>query len=128
MTPKRVAEAESARVVVREHAERQFATELAALAESDNKARPPSWRLSPHAVVTYLLGGTVDGVEITPKYIGDRRVIETAVATLCTDRALLLLGVPGTAKTWVAEHLSAAISGDSTLLVQGTAGTSEESL
>jgi MoxR-like ATPase len=62
------------------------------------------------------------------KIHGDRRLIEIAIATLATDRALLLLGVPGTAKTWVAEHLSAAISGDSTLLVQGTAGTSEESL
>ena len=47
---------------------------------------------------------------------------------MATDRALLLLGVPGTAKTWVSEHLAAAISGDSTLLVQGTAGTAEESL
>jgi len=36
--------------------------------------------------------------------------------------------VPGTAKSWVSEHLAAAISGDSTLLIQGTAGTSEESL
>ena len=59
---------------------------------------------------------------ITPKYVGPRRLIEVAVATLATDRALLLLGVPGTAKTWVSEHLAAAISGDSTLLVQGTGG------
>ena len=51
-----------------------------------------------------------------------------AVATLATDRALLLLGVPGTAKTWVSEHLAAAITGDSTLLVQGTAGTPEEAI
>ena len=65
---------------------------------------------------------------ITPKYVGPRRLIEVAVATLATDRALLLLGVPGTAKTWVGEHLAAAISGDSTLLVQGTAGTGEEAL
>jgi MoxR-like ATPase len=36
--------------------------------------------------------------------------------------------VPGTAKSWVSEHLSAAISGDSTMLVQGTAGTSEEAI
>ena len=50
------------------------------------------------------------------------------MATLATDRALLLLGVPGTAKTWVSEHLAAAISGDSTLLVQGTAGTAEEAI
>jgi MoxR-like ATPase len=63
-----------------------------------------------------------------PKYIGPRRLMETAVATLATDRALLLLGLPGTAKTWVSEHLAAAISGDSTLLVQGTAGTPEEAI
>ena len=63
-----------------------------------------------------------------PKYIGDRRLVEIAVATLATDRALLLLGVPGTAKTWLSEHLAAAISGDSTLLVQGTAGTGEEAI
>ena len=69
-----------------------------------------------------------DGTVITPKYVGQRRLIEIAVATLATDRALLLLGVPGTAKTWVSEHLAAAISGDSTLLVQGTAGTTEETL
>ena len=77
----------------------------------------------------YLLGGTLpDGTVISPKYIGDRRIIEIAIATLATERALLLLGVPGTAKSWVSEHLAAAISGDSTLLIQGTAGTSEESL
>ncbi len=90
---------------------------------------PPNWLMSPHAVVRYLLGGeTVEGVEITPKYIGPRRIIEVAVATLATDRALLLLGVPGTAKTWVSEHLAAAVAGDSTLLVQGTAGTVEEAV
>lgn len=114
---------------LRQHAEQQYAAELAALAKADTKPRPPSWQLSPWAVSTYLLGGTLeDGTVISPKYVGDRRIIEVAVATLATDRALLLLGVPGTAKTWVAEHLSAAISGISTLLVQGTAGTSEESM
>src|SRR3954471_14739942 len=91
----------------------------------DERPRPPGWRLSPQAVVTYLLG---DGAEISPKYVGPRRLIEVAVSTLVTDRALLLLGVPGTAKTWVSEHLAAAISGDSTLLVQGTAGTAEEAI
>ena len=85
--------------------------------------------MSPWATVTYLLGGTLDdGTVITPKYVGQRRLIEIAVATIATDRALLLLGVPGTAKTWVSEHLAAAICGDSTLLVQGTAGTTEETL
>jgi MoxR-like ATPase len=114
--------------VLRAHAEQQFAAELAALDESDDHPRPPKWKLSPWAVVTYLLGGEAGGIPITPKYIGDRRVIEIAVATLATDRALLLLGVPGTAKTWVSEHLAAAVSGDSTLLVQGTAGTAEEAI
>jgi MoxR-like ATPase len=80
-------------------------------------------------VVTYLLGETLsDGTEITPKYVGHRRLVELAVATLATDRALLLLGVPGTAKTWQSEHLAAAISGNSTLLVQGTSGTPEEAI
>jgi MoxR-like ATPase len=111
--------------VQRLHAEQEFAAELAALAATDDRPRPPGWRLSPQAVVTYLLG---DGTGITPKYIGSRRLIEVAVATLATDRALLLLGVPGTAKTWVSEHLAAAISGESTLLVQGTAGTPEEAI
>jgi MoxR-like ATPase len=115
--------------VLRRHAEDEFADELKALAEGDDRERPPGWRLSPWAVVTYLLGGEApDGTEITPKYLGDRRLIEVAVATLATDRSLLLLGVPGTAKTWVSEHLAAAVSGDSTLLVQGTAGTAEEAI
>jgi MoxR-like ATPase len=115
--------------VLRPHAEQQYADELAVLAEHDDRIRPPGWKLSPWAVTTYLLGGELPGgVVISPKYVGQRRLIEVAVATLATDRALLLLGVPGTAKTWVSEHLAAAVSGDSTLLVQGTAGTSEEAI
>ncbi len=115
--------------ILRSHSEQQYADELKALAKADDKPRPPNWKLSPWAVSMYLLGGKLEkGVEIAPKYIGQRRIVEIAVATLATDRALLLLGVPGTAKTWVSEHLAAAISGDSTLLVQGTAGTAEESV
>lgn len=115
--------------ILRETAERQYAAELDALAKADDRDRPAKWRLSPQAVVTYLMGGALrDGTEITPKYVGNRRLMEIAVATLATDRALLLLGVPGTAKSWVSEHLAAAISGDSTLLVQGTAGTPEEAI
>jgi MoxR-like ATPase len=115
--------------IQRRHAEDEYAHELAALAAGDDRPRPPGWRLSPSAVVTYLLGGkAADGAVIVPKYVGVRRLIEVAVATLATDRALLLLGLPGTAKTWVSEHLAAAISGDSTLLVQGTAGTAEEAI
>jgi MoxR-like ATPase len=115
--------------ILRQHAEHQFAAELVALQEDDKYEKPQNWLLSPQAVVTYLIGGTLkNGFEILPKYIGNRRLMEVAVATLTTDRALLLYGLPGTAKSWVSEHLAAAISGDSTLLVQGTAGTSEESV
>jgi hypothetical protein len=114
---------------LRQHAEQQFADELQSLALADDKPRPPNWKLSPWAVATYVLGGDLEnGKVITPKYIGDRRLVEIAIATLATDRALLLLGVPGTAKTWLAEHLSAAISGESTLLVQRTAGTTRSCL
>lgn len=115
--------------VLRPHAEQAFAAELAALAAGDDRPRPPHWNMSPYAVTEYLLGGkAADGTIITPKYIGPRRLVEVAVATLATDRALLLLGVPGTAKSWLSEHLAAAVSGDSTLLVQGTAGTAEEAM
>ena len=115
--------------VLRPHAEQIYAKELAALAKADQRPRPTNWKLSPWAVVTYLLGGKLDdGTVIEPKYFGQKRLIEIAVATLATDRALLLIGIPGTAKTWVSEHLAAAISGDSTLLVQGTAGLNEEAI
>ncbi|MGI4896159.1 MAG: ATP-binding protein [Janthinobacterium lividum] len=115
--------------VLRPHAEQAYAAELTALRALDDRQRPPNWKLSPWAVLTYLFGATLpDGTEITPKYVGPRRLVEVAVATLATDRALLLLGVPGTAKTWVSEHLAAAVSGDSTLLVQGTSGTPEEAI
>ncbi|GCE12285.1 ATP-binding protein [Tengunoibacter tsumagoiensis] len=121
--------ATSATAVLRQHAEQQYAEELAELVKTDTRQRPPNWSLSPWAVRTYLMGARLEnGFVITPKYIGNPRLIEIAVATLATDRALLLYGVPGTAKSWVSEHLAAAITGDSTLLIQGTAGTDENAI
>jgi MoxR-like ATPase len=115
--------------ILREHAENLFGQELEELSKTDDGKRPHNWKMTPQAVVTYLMGGKLkNGFEVTPKYIGKRRLMEIAVATLTTDRALLLYGLPGTAKSWVSEHLAAAISGDSTMIVQGTAGTSEESI
>jgi MoxR-like ATPase len=115
--------------VLRPHAEQTYAKELKTLIKIDDKPKPTNWSMSPWAVVTYLLGGKLaDGTEIETKYFGSRRLIEVAVATLATDRALMLVGIPGTAKTWVSEHLAAAISGNSTLLVQGTAGMDEDAL
>ena len=115
--------------LLRQHAEQEYAEELAELAKADDRQKPPSWKLSPWAVKTYLMGGKLpNGFTVSPKYVGNGRLIEMAVATLATDRALLLYGIPGTAKSWVSEHLAAAISGDSTLLIQGTAGTDEAAI
>jgi len=114
--------------VLREPAERLFANELEALIAADKGEKPPGWKLSPKSVLTYVLGGKAGDTTISPKYIGAPRLVEIAIATLATDRALLLIGEPGTAKSWLSEHLAAAISGDSQLLVQGTAGTTEEQI
>lgn len=115
--------------ILRQHAEQQFAEEFHELKQADTRERPENWTLSPWAVASYLMGDKLaNGFQVSAKYIGNRRLIETAVATLATDRALLLFGVPGTAKSWVSEHLAAAISGDSAMLIQGTAGTSEEQM
>lgn len=109
-------------------AETIYAAEIEALSR-DAGHKPTGWKMTPRAAVIYLMGGSAeDGTVISPKYIGNRRLMETAVATLATDRALLLLGVPGTAKSWVSEHIAAAVSGDSTQVIQGTAGTDENSI
>ncbi|EKE77824.1 ATP-binding protein [Gallaecimonas xiamenensis] len=114
--------------VLRTPVEITYQAELDAL-KADQGPKPENWQLTPKAVVTYLMGGqAADGTEISAKYIGNRRLIETAVATLATDRALLLLGVPGTAKSWVSEHLAAAISGSSSAVIQCTAGTDENQI
>ena len=56
--------AEPGDAVLRPHAEQEHRAELDALAAADDRPRPPGWRMSPQAVVTYLLG---DGAKITPK-------------------------------------------------------------
>ena len=113
---------------IRLPAEAKYEAELTALALHDQAPKPPGWRLSPRAVEQYVMGTNepVGGVTISPKYIGDRSLVQVAIATLASDRALMLVGEPGTAKSWLSEHLAAAISGTSALVVQGTAGTSEE--
>ncbi|MCL2031007.1 MAG: AAA family ATPase [Oscillospiraceae bacterium] len=111
---------------IRLPAEELYRAELDALKKAETETPPRGWRLSPRSVLTYITGGQAGGTNITPKYIGHTRLVEIAIATLMTDRALLLLGEPGTAKTWLSEHLAAAVCGDSTLLVQGTTGTTED--
>ena len=53
---------------LRPHAEQEYAHELAVLQHVDDQPRPPHWRLSPWAVVRYLMGGPLpDGTMIRPK-------------------------------------------------------------
>lgn len=114
--------------ILRLPAEQLFQKELDALIAAETRPVPTGWRMSPQSVKTYICGGKAGNVEITPKYIGHERLVEIAISTLVTDRALLLIGEPGTAKSWLSEHLTAAINGDSTKVVQGTAGTTEEQI
>lgn len=108
-------------------AEQLYAGELEALRLEDAKEeKPAGWQLSPRAVCKFIVGGKAGSVDIRPKYIGHNRLVEIAVATLLTDRSLLLIGDPGTAKSWLSENLAAAICGDSGKVIQGTAGTGEE--
>ncbi len=108
-------------------AEQLYAAEIEALkVEDKNEEKPVGWQLSPRAVLKFVTGGQAGKTAITPKYIGHNRLVEIAIATLLTDRALLLIGEPGTAKSWLSENLAAAICGDSGKVIQGTAGTSEE--
>src|SRR6516165_3851661 len=114
--------------ILRATAEELFAEEIAALIQEDKHEKPAGWKMSARAAHTYICGGKAGKMDVTPKYIGQTRLVEIAIATLVTDRALLLIGEPGTAKSWLSEHLAAAINGDSTKVVQGTAGTTEEQI
>jgi len=129
-----------ARVVeqLREPAEIRYADQLAALRQNDPETPPQAWALSPRSVLRYVVGqkaplklerdGQVIEVPITRKFFGDDSIVERSIVTLASERALLLVGEPGTGKSWLSEHLAAAISGTSTLTIQGTAGTTEEQI
>lgn len=114
--------------VLRLPAEKLYKKEIEALIREETEEKPAGWQMSPRSVLKFIVGGKAGDVDITPKYIGHNRLVEVAIATLLTDRALLLIGEPGTAKSWLSENLAAAIYNDSTQVVQGTAGTSEEQI
>jgi MoxR-like ATPase len=121
--------------VLREPAEVKYAQQLEALKQNETDTPPQNWRLSPRSVLAFIAGGKtlkakIEGkaveVPITRKFFGDDAIIERAIVTLVSERALLLIGEPGTGKSWLSEQLAAAICGSSTLTIQGTAGTTED--
>jgi MoxR-like ATPase len=118
-------------------AEQRFAEELAALVANDAEAQPENWKLSPQSVRQFILGsdgralshewkGKKTKTVISRKYYGETALIERCIVTLLGQRGLMLVGEPGTAKSMLSELLGAAISGDSTLVIQGTAGTTDD--
>jgi MoxR-like ATPase len=124
--------------LLREPAEVKYRRELEALRQNEADQAPAAWKLSPRSVLTYITGAKkplkakIDGkdveVTITRKFFGDDSIVERSIVTLASERALLLVGDPGTGKSWLSEHLAAAISGTSLLTIQGTAGTTEEQI
>ncbi|MCM0611557.1 AAA family ATPase [Marinobacter sediminum] len=103
----------------REPVEVTYADELARLMDLDQGPVPPGWRMSPRAVEKFVMGDDNLGVE--RKFVADRAMVVRIIISLCTNRGCLLVGEPGTAKSWLSELLAAAISGTSTLTLQGGA-------
>lgn len=112
----------------------KYKEELEALRANDSGKRPAGWKMSPKAVRSFILGEKKpllyngNSVNISQKFYGDDSLVERAIVTLASNRGLMLVGEPGTAKTMLSELLSAAISGNSANTVQGTAGTTEDNI
>jgi MoxR-like ATPase len=110
--------------VVRLSPEQRYADELLRLSDADKDARPTGWKLSPRAVRRFILGD--ETLKVSRKFYGDDPLVDRAIVTLMGNQGLMLVGEPGTAKSLLSELFAAAISGNSGLTIQGTAGTTED--
>ncbi|MGL5150092.1 MAG: ATP-binding protein [Clostridium sp.] len=115
-------------------AEERYKEELLALKFIDKGEKPQGWKLTPKSVRAFILGMKEEidyknkKIKIKKKFFGDDALVERAIITLAGNRALILVGEPGTAKTMLSELLSVAICGSTTNTIQGTAGTSEDTI
>ncbi|MGW5154847.1 AAA family ATPase [Nonomuraea wenchangensis] len=73
-------------------------------------------------------GAAACGLGITRKFVGTPSLIDRSLVTLATSRGLMLVSEPGTAKSLLSERLAAAVSGTSTLTIQGGAATTEDQI
>lgn len=105
-------------------AEQLYADELARLKKSDTGPKPPGWQLSMKAVRRFIIGDK----DTPAKIVCAPSLIERAMVTLASNRALLLVGEPGTAKSLLSELLASAICGSSLLTIQGSAATTEDQI
>lgn len=123
---------------IRPPAEDIHKEEIQALIQNDTYPKPPNWLMSPKMVEIFIRGSDEEfeyqvknktkKTHISTKFFGDINIIQKAIVTVASERALMLIGEPGTAKSWLSEHLAAAVSGKSTYLIQGTAGTTEDQI
>lgn len=107
-------------------AEILYAAQLAQLKLDDTGVKPPGWALSMKAARSFILGDAALG--IPAKIVAPVSSIERMLVTLATGRGLMLVGEPGTAKSMLSELLACAISGVSTLTIQGGASITEDQI
>ncbi|MEM9075054.1 MAG: hypothetical protein AAGE52_41540, partial [Myxococcota bacterium] len=86
-------------------AEVVYAKELKMLEESDEGPRPPGWRMSPKAVRSFILGDKQRNIR--RKFVAHASLVDRAMVALATNRGLMLVGEPGTAKSMLSELLAA---------------------
>lgn len=109
-----------------------YQEELEALAANDNGERPANWQLSPKAVRDFILGRDKPlehngkSITISQKFYGDNALVERCIVALASSRPLMLIGEPGTAKSYLSELLTAAICNNSRNTIQGSIGLTED--